>query len=171
MRAIAVVIAAILLLSLLVVATVAYVSAGKSAAAVLGSPAIVETIAQADQVEVYRLANGQFYKAKLSEYEIASGPLQPTAEQARQLQAVLTARDSYLYDIAKSCEPIFGIRATFTRGDQQVDVVFCFECMILAVYQHNQYVAGANFDPVNDQLAAIMKTLFPDDEAIQSLGK
>lgn len=172
MRTIAVGIAALLFLAVLAVALFSLIGGGKSAADVLGGPAIVDTIANAERVEVYRLANGQFYKAKLNEYEIADGPIKLTAEQASQLRSVLTARDSYLYGINKGCSPIFGVRASFIGGDKQlVDVVFCFECMILAVYQNNQRVGDANFDPANDELVALMKQLFPADEAIQSLGK
>jgi hypothetical protein len=51
-----------------------------------------------------------------------------------------------------------------------VDVVFCFQCDILSVYQNGVAVASEDFDPIRPALVPLMKKLFPKDGEIQSLN-
>ena len=142
----------------------------KTAADVLGGQEVIETILKADKVEAYRLKD-QFFKEKLSEYEASAGPIKLDAKQAQSLSQTVAAYDSYERETPKGCEPVFGVRTTFSRGDQQVDVVYCFECQILAVYHQGKRVGGGQFDPAQRKLEALAKQMFPKDEAIQGLGK
>lgn len=141
----------------------------KSAADVLGGNEVVDTILKADKVEVYRLKD-QFFKEKLAEYEASAGPTELDPKLAKPLAETLVAYDSYEREIAKACEPIFGVRATFIRGAVKTDVLFCFQCQILTVYHQGKRVGGGEFDPVKGKLEKLVKQIFPKDAAIQKLG-
>ena len=71
--------------------------------------------------------------------------------------------------MAKGCEPVFGVGVTFARGEQSVDVLFCFECDILAVYQGGRGVGDEDFDPARTRLVRLVKKFFPADDVIQQL--
>lgn len=82
------------------------------------------------------------------------------------LAGMLARDDAYLWDIAKGCEPMNGVLVTFEDGATYARVRFCFSCQIL------EYSPGSSedFDPINAELVEWVKAVFPDDEAIQSLG-
>jgi hypothetical protein len=57
----------------------------------------------------------------------------------------------------------------FQHEGDEVDVLLCFECAILAVYDNGRIAGGEDFDDIKSQLAAIVKELFSNDTAIQAL--
>ena len=71
--------------------------------------------------------------------------------------------------MGKGCEPIFGVRLEFTQGDKAVDLFFCFECDILAVYFGGKPVGSEDFDTMRPQLVEIAQKVFPEDKVIQGL--
>ena len=89
-----------------------------------------------------------------------------TAEQRQTLVDLLARDDAYEWDIAKGCEPMNGVLVTFEDGATYARLRFCFSCQIL------EFRPGASedFDPINVELVEWVKGIFPDDEAIQSLG-
>lgn len=56
-------------------------------------------------------------------------------------------------------------------GDASLDILFCFYCDSLVFYLNGKAKGGGLFDPMQPQLVPIMKSLFPDDDSIQSLKK
>ena len=50
-----------------------------------------------------------------------------------------------------------------------MDVLFCFECDILAVYYNGAMADGEDFDNARGTFLSVFKKLFPDDIAIQEL--
>jgi hypothetical protein len=50
-----------------------------------------------------------------------------------------------------------------------LDVVFCFHCDILLTYLDGKAVGAASFDNAHDELAKLMKELFPKDKGIQAI--
>lgn len=89
-----------------------------------------------------------------------------TDEQSEALVGLLARDDSYGWDYAKGCEPMNGVLVTFEDGATYARIRFCFQCKIL------EYSPGSSedFDPINAELIVWVKGVFPEDEAIQSLG-
>ena len=146
------------------------IAAGCSAGdldSVFGTGGAQGVIAAPEEVQAFRLADKSFYQPTVADYKTAAGPIDVNKEIAQQTSKLLLEEKSYLWDVGKGCEPIFGVRLQFTKGDQRADVFFCFQCDILAVYFQGKPAGSEDFDPIRPQLVAIMKQLFPDDEAIQ----
>jgi hypothetical protein len=59
---------------------------------------------------------------------------------------------------------------SFSDNNGRVDVLFCFDCDILLVFQNDRACGGANFDPAHNFLVAEIKRLFPEDGEIQGLS-
>ena len=136
---------------------------------VLGGETVVDIIRSADTARAYRLPPETFYNDRLSEYDVPAGSLAVPAASLASLKRVLLDEESYELLSAKGCEPIFGVGVTFEKGDDTVDVLFCFQCDILVVYHHDEDVGGEDFDPVRPTLISVMKQTFVDDDVIQGL--
>ena len=136
---------------------------------VFGNKQAMATVKNATSVKAYRLSPGSDFQKSLSDYKIAAGPVDVPDDLAAQLRQILLDATIYRWDEGKMCEPVYGIRIQFSEGDSTVDVLFCFECDILAVYHDGKVVGGEDFDDARSRLVAIVQKLFPDDEAIQSL--
>ena len=136
---------------------------------VFGADGAQDVIAKPTKVQAYRLADMSFYKPTVDDYKTTAGPIDVSEALAQQTSKLLLDTDSYLWDIGKGCEPLFGVRLSFTQGEKQTDVFFCFECDILAVYFQGKPVGSEDFDKIRPQLVKIMKQIFPDDAVIQGL--
>jgi hypothetical protein len=126
-----------------------------------------------DQVEAFRLKdveNGIQLIEKVSNYQVSSGPIALSAEQAKQISRLLLRPSSYP-NYVKTCGFDPGVRLDFHRGDEIVQVLFCFACDDLAVYRDDDLIHGAAFDPARGEVVRVIKPLFPDDEVIQSLSE
>ncbi len=100
---------------------------------------------------------------------MSAGPINVPDEEVSKLRAVLLDESTYGWDYAKGCIPDYGVRIQFQHKTDNVDILLCFECDILLVYHNGKVVGGEDFDDGRAQFVAIVKTLFPDDQAIQSL--
>lgn len=138
---------------------------------VFGNSQAINTLKNATSVTAYRLPSPSYYSEKLAAYEIASGPVSVPTELKGELTSILLAKSSYLWGEAKGCNPDYGVRFQFQHNGDEVDVLLCFQCDILSVYHNGQSVGGGNFDPSSPELATIVKAIFPDDPAIQSIGQ
>ena len=136
---------------------------------VFGNSQAIDTVKNASTVIAFRLASPSYYEESLSDYETAAGPIEIADATATQLRTLLLDPSSYDWETAKGCEPDYGVRIQFQHDTDEVDVLLCFACDILAVYHNGTIVGGEDFDEIRSQLVAIVKDLFPDDEAIQSL--
>lgn len=150
----------------------------------LGGEEIMKTIQEPDRVTAQRIRlkvideqtdpEGGFARVN---YEPMAEPVEVSDANARRLAAWLTAGSSYVgtFNSTKSCIPSYGVKLSFDRGDRHVEVWLCFECDIFSVYEPIEYESsqassgGGDFDLIHDELADIMQSLFPDDEAIQAL--
>lgn len=135
---------------------------------VLGGREVVQTILEAKKAVVFRL-KGETLKSKPAEYEVLTGPLAVDGNTAQQLAQTVTAYRTYEREIALGCEPVFGVRTTFAHEKNRVDVVYCFDCDLLAVYLNDKRVGDGCFAPGRAKLVALTKTLLPKDEVIQGL--
>jgi hypothetical protein len=136
---------------------------------VFGNEQAMATVKNATSVKAYRLQLGSYYQESLSDYKIADGPVYVSDDIASRLSKILLDASIYEWDSAKLCEPDYGVRIQFSEGDNTVDVLFCFECDILAVYHNGRPVGGEDFDDARSRLVSIVQKLFPNDEIIQSL--
>ena len=134
----------------------------------LGGEVVIETIRNAETVEVFQLEYRE-YAEELSAYKVVEGPLPVEASLARELKEVVTAYDSYEREFVVGCNPHYHVRTRFVRGDSAVDVIYCLHCGILEVFHNGKAVGGGLFSPVKKQLISIAKRMLPDDEALQQL--
>ena len=137
--------------------------------AVFGGAAPIETVQDATSVHVFRLKPSGKSHAHLSEYEIASGPVVVPADAVSTLRSILLDTSTYGWDSAKGCMPNYGVRIQFKSGSEEVDVLLCFECDILAVYYNGAPMGGEDFDNARGEILSAIRTLFPDDADIQTL--
>ncbi|MFN3168917.1 MAG: hypothetical protein ACE37H_17855 [Phycisphaeraceae bacterium] len=98
--------------------------------------------------------------------KIISEGIELSPKQREALVALLARDDAYAWDVAKGCEPMPGVLITFEDGATYARVRICFGCQMIG------FTPGdwEDFDPINDELIAWAKGVFPDDQAIQSLG-
>ena len=137
--------------------------------AVFGGAATIETIQNATSVNAFRLKPSSEYHAHLSEYEMTSGPVVVPADAASTLRSILLDTSTYEWDAAKACMPVYGVRIQFKLGAEEVDVLFCFECDILGVYDNGAPMGGEDFDDAREEILSVIRKLFPDDADIQAL--
>jgi hypothetical protein len=93
------------------------------------------------------------------------------AETIKKLRAVLLDPTAYEFDVAKACEFVPGVGIRFVDKERTVDVVFCFECDVVAIRTSGseRWQGGGSFDPGRARFVAVMKQVFPDDKVIQEL--
>ena len=136
---------------------------------VFGGSAALEILQNATSVNAFRLATSGEYHARISDYEFTDGPVVVPADSIVTLRSTLLDASSYEWDSVKGCIPNYGVRIQFKSGLDEVDVLFCFECDILAVYYNGVMAGGEDFDNARGTFLSVVKELFPDDIAIQQL--
>jgi hypothetical protein len=147
-------------------------------AAFLGAEAVA-ILAAPDRIESFRILRPldrpvDPAKAIAGVERIAGGPLLDPA-QAATVRELLFTDGSWLFDLAKGCEPVPGVLLRAWKGGRYADVQLCFECLMLSVTVDtpvDQFPPGnrwEDFDPVKPRLVALVKALFPSDAAIQAL--
>ena len=140
-----------------------------------GSEATLTALAAPDSVEALRIDPKSFGNAPADAekvivgYPITSPPAKLSAEQIKQLAAILTDSGTYSFDSAKGCEFMPGVAFRAQAGKQQVVILLCFDCSELAIYVGGQKVGHEDMDHARGKLAALVKKLFPGDKEIQSL--
>ena len=128
----------------------------------------------ADRMEAYRVetpADRNSSSNALEDFPIIKGPIAISQSDAQELHATLQDRNSYLWDLKKGCEIIPGVRFDFTRGNDRLSVLVCFQCDMVVNYLNGKIVGGGNTDKVRPTLVRIARSLFPDDPAIRSLAE
>lgn len=140
---------------------------------VFGGKSNLEIVQKAEKVETIRLVTDidrlPEHEKALADYPTVGVPKKVPAEIAARVAATLAAPGSYVWDSPKGCVPIYGVRMSFVRGEDRIDILFCFECDILLVLCNNRLVGSGSFDLAHDSLLKEIKVLFPDDPAIQEL--
>jgi len=137
--------------------------------ALFGDEDMLEVLRMPESVEAFRL------KETFSEDGIpdddgrTAGPIELDAELSEQLATLMLDPDTYEWRVSKACDPRYGVLVQFTAGDTTVEVLYCFECDILAIYVNGEFTGIGEFDHGSDQLAQVFKEVFPDDEVIQGL--
>jgi hypothetical protein len=141
-----------------------------------GGPGNLQIVRSPDKVQVWK-TEGFLNRQSDSRpeqrafYRKGGEPKTVPSDLSKSLTEKLSNRSSYYSDTgsSKACVPMPGFVIAFTRAEGEVDIFLCFECGILAVQVGEKFKAEADFDPSHNELLRIIKTLFPDDENVQSL--
>lgn len=133
----------------------------------------LQVIEQADHVEAYRIesADGAGGRARFGPYRVTSGPMLVEPEDAAGLKKVLTSALSYP-PINTDCAVKPAVRIRFVRGTSAADVLFCFACSSIVVYEDGKARAPSQFSKsARRMLVRTMKHIFPSDAKIHSLSE
>lgn len=140
---------------------------------VFGDSQAVETFKQTTLFEAYRSeppSDPNEFIQTLEQFRPTSTPVSISGDLAAELQDILLDSSTYYWEAAKACDPNFGVRIHYQNGDDEFDILLCFQCDILAVYKNGKAVGGEDFDSARSRLVKIVQELFPDDDTIQSLN-
>ena len=133
-------------------------------------------VREATRVEAYRLGpppGGDPPRDYISplDYEVASGPAPVPAEMAKELATTLLSQNTYYWGAMKACGyPIYGVKLSFFRGNDRVDVFFCFKCADLTVTRDGTKLGTGDFSKAKRPFVDTVKALFPDDAVIQNIS-
>lgn len=61
-------------------------------------------------------------------------------------------------------DPVYGKKVRFLRGEEQVEVYFCFGCQQLTVLQGTTRCGGGYFIPAGRQIQSLIEKLFPAEK-------
>ncbi len=115
-------------------------------------------------------APSKFWRA--NEYPVATEPIPVDPAIAAAISHILTNRGNFPDDGTRfGCLPVYGVRVSFFSAADRVDVYFCFECAMLAIYLNDQPVGGFRFDLPYRRLMAIVRKIFPDNERLAKLAR
>jgi hypothetical protein len=64
--------------------------------------------------------------------------------------------------------PDYGVRLRFTRRNEMVEFLLCYECDMLAVVHQGQRNEG-DFDPKHNELVKAIQMVFPRDKVVRKL--
>ena len=103
------------------------------------------------------------------DYSEIGNPVALDSSVVGKLKALLKERGSYDLKRSKPCEPVPGVKLTFTDDTKSLDIFLCFECNILIVMKDKKRIAHEDFDPMRQNLVTVAKLAFPNDKEITSL--
>jgi hypothetical protein len=134
-------------------------------------------VREATRVKAYRVAPPtgsnpmEDYTSPL-DYEVVTEPVAVPAEMAKEMSQALLSPETYGWDYAKACGwPVYGVKLSFFKGSEQVDVYFCFQCSMLAVVRDDRVLGGEDFDNAEQVFVDAVKALFPGDQELQHIGR
>jgi hypothetical protein len=138
-----------------------------------GDQSIRDITANAEHIDVL-LINPKGLELKwgiatVSDYPVNEGPVRIPKHDVAAIKEALTDARSFGWNYGKSCLPAPGVRMTFTKDNQSVDVLYCFACNILGVYSKNKFVGGEDFDTIRPTLVRSLQRLYPYNRLIQGL--
>lgn len=131
-----------------------------------GGPKGFAVLKNPERIEAFRLSH-----VAGEEPVVTAGPIKVEQPTSQQIVSLLSADKSFDWNLGKGCIPIWGVRLSFYRGTDRLDVLLCFQCDILGVSLNGKELKFEDFDPVHAQLVKIVKVIFPDDPEIQKLSE
>ena len=134
-----------------------------------GGGAAYETVKSPDYVEAWLLNSYTDQHDRGMPAERA-GPKKLGGHAAKLFSDALLDFNSYAWTEMKLCSPDFGVRLRFTRGLDQIEFLFCYDCDILEV-THNGRTQQENFDFAQNEFVKAAQAAFPWDEVIRNLKK
>ena len=158
------------------VGAVYVVTFGRSPVSTLfGGAENIAIVRDATRVEAYRVvppAGSKPVQDDISrfDFKVAAGPTAVPEEMAKELAVSLLSPGTYRWWGVKDCGyRVYGVKLSFFRGKDRVDVFFCFQCGDLAVTRDGKTLGIGDFDEMKRPFVQAVKKLFPDDAEIQAL--
>jgi len=91
---------------------------------------------------------------------VTAGPTAAAGQSLSRLSSLLTAEDTYAWGQAKRCDFHPEIAIRFTGARKTIDLIFCFKCNQLRVYEDERQVGAADFDPRAAEVKAAVNAAF-----------
>ncbi|TWT62160.1 hypothetical protein [Rubinisphaera italica] len=111
-------------------------------------------------------------QATVEDYPIIEGPVGLNPEIASEFINFMTSKKSFNVILgAKGCRPMPGVRIKFTGKVKSIDVLICFLCAHLGVFEDGELIGWGDFDCTEKRLIRLVQSVFPDDPKIQELSK
>jgi len=134
----------------------------------LGGPEILDIVKNAQTVTAQRidseLAESPDKAVEHPKIIILGQPFAVSKEDAAELKHVFSQGSTYISP-SKTCEFRANVRYGFQAPpDRKVEMVLCFGCGELEVWQKDKFVSFGPFDGGYADILAITKRLFPQDE-------
>jgi hypothetical protein len=141
---------------------------------IFANPQLFEVVTSAQEVTVQRLYETNSWGGGMLNSYRKDAPVPLSSDEASKLKLLLQNPSSYLWDIANSCIPDYGVLFKFQSKGRTVRVAFCFKCNMVGVFDGEADDAKEvnsvyMFDPMRRSVAEICKESFPNDKEIQSL--
>ncbi len=137
-------------------------------AQLFGGEAGLAVVAHPDSIQAFRLDTTDDSRI---DFPVADGPITVPNGIAKSLASALAADGSYDWGVAHGCMPRYGVRLSFNRGSDRVDVLFCMNCRVLSALRGGDETGSVEFGPIRPAMVDAFKSLFPRDPAIQSLSR
>ena len=141
-------------------------------ATVFGSAAALDVVRFSERAQAWRIESPKKPVAEVSyldRWKRLSEPVTLAPDVVQQLVGILERPTTYSFDRAKGCIFDPGVQLHFVKGEQVVDVLLCFKCKELNVCHNGKRVGGEDFDNEEPRLVALVKQIFPQDQAILEL--
>lgn len=156
------------------VGAVYVVTVGRSQVSTLfGGAENIAIVREATRVEAYRMALPEddvpSEDTSPLDYDIASEPVRVSAVMARELATTLLSSDTYSGAASACGPPLYGVKVSFFRDAERVDVYFCFHCSVMRVVRDERVHGGVDFGNAEQLFVQAVKALFPDDAEIQAI--
>jgi len=132
----------------------------------LGGQAAYTAVANPDRVSAWLLSSSpdapetKTIRSPVMVLNPATAPL---------LSQALTDFNSYAWLRDKGCTPDYGVGLRFSKGAENVDVLWCYNCDHLQVI-YNGRSADKDCDAARPALVRAIQSVFPNDPVIRSLS-
>jgi len=140
----------------------------------LGGEGVVAILHDPDRVEAVLLSEPKNAQTTPPhEYEPSTDAVLVDAEVGAHVVEVLL--DPQLHWVipkgaAKACFPVYGVRLSYLKADDHVDLYLCFLCDDVAVYANGKHVPYAQVQFAVEQLLGDVLKIFPDDPVLKHLS-
>jgi hypothetical protein len=127
----------------------------------------------ADRIEVIRI---EFPKDIQTSQPYLGGSLAraivPDDAWVGRLRELVGTSRYYTWDWRKRCLPVPGVAVRFWKGDEGVEILFCFQCdlVILSPIGKQELDKWKIFERGRKPALKLMKEIFPNDTVIQNLN-
>lgn len=109
--------------------------------------------------------------ATVEDYPVIEGPIELKPKTASEFVNFMTTKNSFNESSPKGCRPYPGVRIKYTSAEKSIDVLICFGCGILGVFEDGKLIGGGHFDYTEKHLIRMVQNVFPNDPKIQELSE
>ena len=167
-----------LFLSIFVFVSAHAVEASASVAELFATPENLQLVRSADKVDACILrhvepvtrADGSVDRSTERYEETTFVSVPP--DSVTSLRALLLNAKTYDWKAGNGGRrPQFYLRLRFHRGEEMINVDFCFMCHVLSLSHQGVEIGHANFSPNSDLFLQTFLNVFPNDEPLKHVAK